>query len=482
MELPQYEGLPPLRHFTHNGEDGHASTLTFDDSLSPALRTVSSVVFRISKDTRAPKGLCESLRLRDGLAEEPLCNANGDRFFRTDKTAIRLSQKFELLGTDLVQSQSKLSAMDNPQRFDVFESFEEFKRARLVFYANQMHFVRANGGSPAGATEFHCFQPFVRRLSNDLALFAYLPLGQHPHAFIIASEQSTGHSKTLVIDVGLGNGSCHLNHWSFFVGLNEEFTDGAFSDDGEASNFAGASLYLTNLCKLADGTLHFFYAEESFCLPRAVYCLCAECYCETSMSQLCGGHYCFASDSFDALNPAAYKIAMDREREKNERLQEVVRDYHLLGNLKISSEELFEKAPAVISSSTAFRFSDTFVVRVNGYVFDVKVDFGKIVDLFESIITEPRDAIAFSPLFGKACSFLYVKKDGLLVLQDDIFGNGERKVYGRIVPKAAENVKLFLPLGETVYCYWTIGRKHYMTNLENFLAKGILEPAKEEKP
>ena len=153
MELPQYEGLPPFRHFTHNGEHGHASALTFDDSLSPAVTTVSSVIFRIDKQTQAPKGLCESLRLRDGLAEEPLCNANGERFFRTDKTAIRLSQKFELLGTDLVQSQSKLSAMDNPQRFDVFDSFEDFKRARLVFYANQMHFVRANGGSPAGTDE-----------------------------------------------------------------------------------------------------------------------------------------------------------------------------------------------------------------------------------------------------------------------------------------------------------------------------------------
>jgi len=44
MELPQYEGLPPFRHFTHNGEHGHASALTFDDSLSPAVTTVSSVV------------------------------------------------------------------------------------------------------------------------------------------------------------------------------------------------------------------------------------------------------------------------------------------------------------------------------------------------------------------------------------------------------------------------------------------------------
>jgi len=75
-----------------------------------------------------------------------------------------------------------------------------------------------------------------------------------------------------------------------------------------------------------------------------------------------------------------------------------------------------------------------------------------------------------------------VKRDGLLVLQDDIFDEKERKVYGRLVPKEAENVKLFLPLGNTVYCYWTVGRKHYMTNLETFLAEGILgDSSKEEK-
>ena len=464
MEFPQYEGLPPFSDFVHNGgKSGHASILTYDASREPM--TASSIIIRLNEQTRAPKGLCKSLSLRDGLVDKAILNANGDCFFRTDKTAARLSQEYDILGVDITQSNLGACDYDNPIRFDVFETFEDFNQARLVFYAHSSYIARLVSNELFA--NFHCFQPFVRRLSESLVVFAYLPLGKNEHAFVVVTEEDTGHSKLLQMNLGLGSSS-HLNHWAFFIETKEE------CDEDGNNTLVEAHFYLTNLCKPNDGSLQFFYSEEVFCLPRHVYSVCAECLGETSMSQLCGGHFCHTAESFENLNPAVYKIAIERVKRKNQLSNELKTDYHFLGSLKISTTELFEQAPKTISSSTISVFRETYTIRVNGHLFDARVDFGRVVDVFESTIPEPEEAIAFSPLFGKTGNFFYVKKDGLLVLQDDIFGEGERKVYGRLVPKEAENVKLFLPLRNTVYCYWTIGRKHYMTNLETFLVNGIL--------
>ena len=270
---------------------------------------------------------------------------------------------------------------------------------------------------------------------------------------------------------------CHMNHWSFFV--KEEVED--FYD--EEKTITGASLVMTNLCKGDDG-LSFFYADRKLSWPRTIFCCCAECFAETSMSQLCGGHFCYTADSFSHLAEETYNTAMDNVRRGYDRMKERAKDYHLVSKLtKVSSSiVLFDKMPPTLSSSTIRNAEDSFMVRVNGSVFDVKIDFGRVIDAFENTIPHAKDAIAFSPLFKRQGFFFYVKRDGLLVLQDDIFDEKERKVYGRLVPKEAENVKLFLPLGNTVYCYWTVGRKHYMTNLETFLAEGILgDSSKEEK-
>ena len=188
------------------------------------------------------------------------------------------------------------------------------------------------------------------------------------------------------------------------------------------------------------------------------------------MSQLCGGYFCYSCQEFEDLTPEAYKIAIEAQRRKNERENAAKGDFHFLGLQKSSAIELMQWVPKTISSSTMSVFLDTYVVRVNGYRFDVRVDFGKVLDVSESSIPDPENATVFSPLFGRSARFFYITNDGKLILQDET----NRRVFGRIVPKEAENTKLFLPLGNTVYCYWTVGRKHYMTNLETFLAEGIL--------
>lgn len=478
MELKQYEGLPPFENFRHNGKCGHASILTYDASLAPAIATFSSMIFRLNEQTRATKGLCKALTLKNGLADNPICNANGDRFYRIDKTAVSLSNEFEILGSDVVQSQMKFSTLDNPQRFDVFESFEDYHMARLVFYAHQRHVVTANAHNPFGSTEFHCFQPFVRRLSKSIVVYAYLPLGKSQTAFFVVNEEGNNNTKVLQWKLELPENSFHMNHWSFFVETKEECEKDCFFDDDEVgeTSLVEAMFYLTNLCHV-NNSLHFLYSEEVFCLPRTVNTVCAECFMETNMSQLCGGYFCYACNKFDKLTPETYKIAIEREQQKNERENSMKTDFHFLGTANVSTVELMESVPKMISSSTMSVFREAYIVRVNGYIFDAKVDFGRVVDVFESSIPEPEKAISFSPLFGQSGRFFYITNDGKLILQDETV----RRHYGRIVPNQAENVKLFLPLGNTVYCYWTVGRKHYMTNLETFLSEGILEGISKEE-
>ena len=479
MELQQYEGLPPFEHFMHNGKCGHASIRTYDASLAPAIITCSSMIFRLNEQTRPTKGLCKALRLEASIANsEAICNANGDRFHRTDKTAIGLSSEFEILGFDVVQSHGKISTLDHPQRFDVFDSFEDYHKARLVFCAHQRHFVTANAQSPFGSVEFHCFQPFVRRLSKSIVVYAYFPLGRSRIAFFVIDEEGAEHSKVLRMNLGFADvgSSMHLNHWAFFVKTKEE-SDSSFLDEEETeTTLIEANFYMTNLCNL-DGSLHFFYSEEVFCLPRLLPSVCAECFAETNMSQLCGGYFCYSCQEFEDLTPEAYKIAMEAQQRKNKSENAAKGDFHFLGTQKSSAIELMQWVPKTISSSTMSVFRDTYVVRVNGHIFDAKVDFGRVMDVFESSIPEPEKAIAFSPLFGRSARFFYVTNDGKLFLQDET----NRRDFGRIVPKEAENLKLFLPLGNTVYCYWTVGRKHYMTNLETFLSEGILDGVSREE-
>ena len=476
MELQQYEGLPPFQHFTHSGKCGHASALTYDASLAPALLTVSSIMFRLDEQTRPPSGLCSKLRLKDGIADNSICNATGDRFYRTDNAAVGLSKQFELFGSDVVQSHMKFSTLDTPQRFEVFDTFEDYQKSRLVFYAHQSSIVAANLHKPFGAVEFHCFQPFVRRLSKSIVVYAYFPLGRGQNAFFVVDKDGSDDSKVLRMNLGLSETSLHLNHWSFFVETKEECDDSFLGEEAVEKNLIEANFYITNLCNL-DGSLHFFYSEEVFCLPRLLSSVCAECFVETNMSQLCGGHFCYTSQEFDNLTPEAYKIAIQRQQQKHEQENTAKGDFHFLGLLKVSDIELMQLVPKTISSSTASVFRETYVIRVNGYIFDARVDFGRVVDVFERSIPEPDKAISFSPLFGKCARFFYVTNDGKLILQDEI----NRRDFGRIVPKEAENLKLFLPLGNTVYCYWTIGRKHYMTNLETFLVEGILDGVSREE-
>lgn len=475
MELQQYEGLPPFQHFSHSGKCGHASVLTYDASLAPAIITVSSIMFRLNEQTRPPKGLCSKLRLKDGLAENPICNTNGDRFYRTDNAAVGLSNQFELLGSDVVQSHMKSSTLDNPQRFDVFDSFEDYQKARLVFYAHQSRIVAANMHNPFGSVEFHCFQPFVRRLSKSIVIYAYFPLGRAQNAFFVVDYGSD--SKVLRMNLGLSDTTTlHLNHWAFFVETKEESDDSFLDEEETETSLVEANFYMTNLCNF-EGSLHFFYSEEVFCLPRLLSSVCAECFAETNMSQLCGGYFCYSCQEFEDLTPEAYKIAMEAQQRKNKSENAAKGDFHFLGSQKSSAIELMQWVPKTISSSTMSVFRDTYVVRVNGHIFDAKVDFGRVMDVFESSIPEPEKAIAFSPLFGRSARFFYVTNDGKLFLQDET----NRRDFGRIVPKEAENLKLFLPLGNTVYCYWTVGRKHYMTNLETFLAEGILDGVSREE-
>lgn len=462
MELPQFEGLTPLSHFAHNsGKSGHTSVLTYSRG-NPS--TASSIIVRLNEQARAPKGL--SLRLRDGLVDKPILNANGDRFFRTDKTVAMLSQEYDILGVDVAQSDLGACDYDNPIRFDVFETFEDFNQARLVFYAHSSQIMRLVSNELFA--NFRCFQPFVHAFGDGTSLYAYLPLGQHKHAFFVVTKDDR--SKLLTMDTSPNDPICYMNHWSFFV--KEEVED--FYD--EEKTITGASLVMTNLFKDDDDGLSFFYADRKFSWPRTIFSCCAECFAETSMSQLCGGHFCYTAQSFSHLEEETYKTAIDNVRRGYERLNERAKDYHLVSKLtKVSSSiVLFDNMPPTLSSSTIRNAEDSFIVRVNGSVFDVKIDFGRVIDAFENTIPHADDAIVFSPLFKRQGFFFYVKKDGLLVLQDDIFDDTERKVYGRIVPKEAENVKLFLPLRNTVYCYWTVGRKHYMTNLGTFLANGIL--------
>ena len=477
MELQQYEGLPPFQHFAHSGKCGHASALTYDASLAPALITVSSIMFRLNEQTRPPSGLCSTLRLKDGLSDNPICNANGDRFYRTDNAAVGLSNKFELLGSDVVQSHMEFSTLDTPQRFEVFDSFEDYQKARLVFYAHQSLIVAANLHNPFGSVEFHCFQPFVRRLSKSIVVYAYFPLGRGQNAFFVVDEDGSDDSKVLRMNLGLSDTTTlHLNHWAFFVETKEECDDSFLDEEAIESSLVEANFYITNLCNF-EGSLHFFYSEEVFCLPRLLSSVCAECFAETNMSQLCGGHFCYTCQEFEDLTPEAYKIAIERQQQKNQSENSAKGDFHFLGSLKVSAIELMQWVPKTISSSTMSVFRDTYVIRVNGHLFDAKVDFGRVMDVFESCIPEPEKAISFSPLFGISGRFFYITNDGKLILQDE----AGRRHFGRIVPKEAENLKLFCPLGDTVYCYWTIGRKHYMTNLETFLAEGILEGISKEE-
>lgn len=457
MELTEFEGMPPLQHFCYNGNAGSASVLTFDASLSPAVTTVSSLVFRLGPKNNPPTGLAD--RLGD-FPDPPICNANGEKFFRTDKKAVDLSGSSDAFGSDFVQSSALESSVVNLQRFDHILSFDDLMQARFLF------------SSKLGqhATEYTCFQPFVKHFGNDLTVYAYLPLGRHSMAHFVVKEKASGHCKVLSLSLKLFESVGHLNHWSFFVKELDEA-----EEEDATTNFQTAKFIFTNLYLSEDGALNLFYAEENFSLPRKVYCVCSECFAETHMSQLCGGYFCHASCSFDHLNATAYQIAIGKVRRSHEESHERAKDYHFLEERMASSMELLQIPPKSITSSCVRgEFFETFTVQVNEHIFDAKIDFGKVIDLYERSIPGASDAMAYSPLLDPCGSMYFLKKDGVLVRHSDHFARGQSRVYGRIVPKNAENVKLFLSTDNTVLCYWTVGRKHYTTNLSTFLANSIL--------
>jgi hypothetical protein len=286
----------------------------------------------------------------------------------------------------------------------------------------------------------------------------------------VVKDKASGHSKLLSVSLQLFDSIGHLNHWSFFVKEMDEA-----EDESAICSFQTAKFVFTNLYKSDNGSLNLFYAEEMFSLPRNIFCVCSECFAETQMSQLCGGYFCHASCSFDHLDSVAYKIAMERVRRSHNEANEKAKDYHFLNERMASTMQLFQTAPKVIMSSCVRGFFfETFTVQVNEHIFEARVDFGKVIDLYERSVTEAADAVAYSPLLDTYGSFFFLKKDGVLVRHSDQFSNEERKVYGRIVPQNAENTKLFLSTDNTVYCYWTVAKKHYMTNLTTFLANSIL--------
>ena len=474
MELPQYEGLPPFQHFAHDGNSGSASVLTYDASLSPAITTVSSLAIRLDDQVRAEEGLCKVLGRFSGDPQLVMQNSNGDRFFRTDQTALAISQRFDAIGSDFVQSSQTESSLCQPQRFDRMLAFDDIKQARLVFFEHQRQFVsmQANANRQSVAVDFHCFQPIVKHFSKDLSVFIYLPIGRHSIAYFVVKEKYSGYSKVLSLTIALTPMS-FLNHWCFFIKKLDCVQDEDDEDD-DFTIFNTVTFYMTNLCQTKDGSLEFFHAEDTFSLPRQIHCVCAECFAETSMSQLCGGYFCHTSSGFDHLGPEAYKIAIDRERRRHEMEHEKAKDYHFLGSTSVSTMQLFQTPPKTLSSSMVrCIFSDSYTVRVNEHLFEVKVDYGKVINVYERSIKTAAGAKAFSPLLDANGSFFYVRKDNMLVFQDDTFAR-DAKLYGRVIPKDAENIKLFHPMDQVIYCYWTVGKKHFMSNLETFMTYSIL--------
>lgn len=252
MELTEFEGMPPLQHFCYNGKAGSASVLTFDASLSPAVTTVSSLVFRLGPKNNPPAGLAD--RLGD-FPDPPICNANGEKFFRTDKKALDLTGSFDAFGCDFVQSSALESSVVNLQRYDHILSFDDAMQARFVF------------SSKLGehATEYTCFQPFVKHFGNDLTVYAYLPLGRHSLAHFVVKEKASGHSKVLSLSLKLYESVGHLNHWSFFVKELDEAEEEDATTSFQTAKFIFTNLYLSN-----DGALNLFYAEENFSLPQGL--------------------------------------------------------------------------------------------------------------------------------------------------------------------------------------------------------------------
>lgn len=484
MELPQYEGLPPFQHFAYDGKSGSASVLTYDASLSPAITTVSSLAFRLNDQVRVEKGICKVLGRFSGDPQVVMENSNGDRFFRTDQTALGISQRFDAIGSDFVQSSQSESSLCNPQRFDRMVSFDDIKQSRLVFFEHQRHFVSMHSyaNMQSVGIDFHCFQPIVKHFSADLSVYVYLPIGRHSIAYFVVKEKSSGHSKVLSLTIASTDSTrmSFLNHWCFFIKKLDCSQDEDDEDD-DYTLFNTVNFYMTNLCLTEEGSLEFFFAEDTFSLPRQIYCVCAECFAETSMSQLCGGYFCYTSSGFDHLSPEAYKIAIDRERRRHEMQHEKAKDYHFLGSTSVSTMRLFQTSPKTLSSSMVrCVFSDSYTVRVNEHLFEVKVDYGKVVNVYERRISAASGAKAFSPLLDANGSFFYVRKDNMLVFQDDTFANDGEKLYGRLVPKEAENIKLFHPMDKVIYCYWTVGKKHFMSNLETFMTYSILPRESQE--
>ena len=453
MAQKQFAGLPPLSHFTYDGkEGGSVGFFTQERSLMPALITVSQCTVELDDKANPPEGLMEELS-KDVPNVPALVNLNGDKFFPSNRTALDLSHRYAVTGTDLCQSSTTVSSYDWPHRIGLMD-YKVYKDTRLVFYAHHMCFL-SKGPNVLGTADFHAYQPFRHSFVDGTLLYAYLPIGRHTCAyFVVAPEQ--GDTKVLSLDLAVASKSfAFTNHWFFSVAETEGCDPSTY-----------ANLRMTNVCIGNGGDLQFFYAEETFSWPRFALSSCLECYVESS-SQFCMAHYCAVARSLDSKTEEEFELAMNAIRKKHLHQMDMAKQFHFLESLKCSVVTLFQTAPWTLSCHTIQDTRDSFVVRVNGTVFDVNVSFGKIVETFDSVIPEPDSVVAFSPLFNDRGFFFYAKKDGIVVMQDDIF-EGERKVCGRIVPKGAENVQLFMIAEGTVCCYWTIGTSHYMTNLKSF--------------
>lgn len=451
MEVKQFEGLPPLESFYHNGSCGMISMLTYDRGLLPALCTVTHTMMPLDKKANTPSDLANKIQY--DCAGNCIFNSNQEKFFPTKPNECTFSNK--IVREDLVQSNTDHALMDNVYRLDNFARFEDFVRCRLVFREHKSTFEKV--GSTTTPLQYLAFQPFFYNLSDGTKLYAYLPLGLHSCAFFVL-QGAADHSKVLHLE--LRSLLVYLNSWALFV-------DECLSEDGE--EVLSAKVSLVNLCKTRGDRLAVFNHEETLCWPQTIYSVCAECFAETNMSQLCGSYRCIEAEALAHLSSEAYKQTIALVQRKNDYETERRRDYHFLHFHTVNNSFMPTFHDDAFQRSSVHRVGiDHFTVRIAETVLEVKLDFGVIASITSSSVPDAKGAIAFSPFLGTyATHFLYLRKDGMLVLQGDVNLPGEE--LGRVLPDDAENAKLFLRPPSTVFLYWTVMDKHYMNDLQPFL-------------
>lgn len=191
------------------------------------------------------------------------------------------------------------------------------------------------------------------------------------------------------------------------------------------------------------------------------------------MSQLCGSYHCVEASQLSHLSPEAYKQMIRLVQAKNDFETERARDYHFLHFRAVNNSFMPTYHDNAFSCSSVHRVGmDHFSIRIGGTVLEVKLDYGVIASITSTFAKGSKDAIAFSSFLGTyATHFMYLRKNGMLVLQGDMNTPGEE--LGRVLPPEAENAKFFVRPPSTVYLYWTIGDKHYMNDLQAILGGRI---------